>query len=462
MGAQFCCLSLLFLVAACGGPTANNGAFAPIQCGPAGECPAGMVCTAGGLCAVPYDAIQGSGNDTVDSGTPDGADAIDDVGALIDAAVDVGLMDADGEVTTPTTFCSESDKPVCKGNYVATCTGAGTAYKLLFCGENNRCEAGGCVAVICPRGQLTCSGKNVMKCPDDGASEPVKVQTCTTMAGCVSGVCKPNTCKKDDVVCGSSTSFTCQSGVVTESPCSSNQTCSVAAKGCVAEACTPTEAKCKDSTTAQVCNVDALGWTTQACPSGQGCFDGVCHPILADKSVADAGSTKDTATGQADGVIISTGDTLVGPQKDVQFTKPDEFSVTFSKTKTPGASDKPTVLDMPSASYSKFTQILTVSGDKDLFKIAIQVGKIEEYTTGPFTQVDGQAPDSVIMVNDSSNDQTQVQWIWKSADYDMELTEFGDINTGRIVGTFSSDLINTVDKTTKAYLTGGKFDIVHK
>lgn len=359
-----------------------------------------------------------------------------------------------------TSFCKESDKPVCKGNYVATCINAGTDYKLQFCGENNRCEAGECKPVVCPRGQLTCSGKNVMKCPDDGASEPVKVQTCTTMAGCVNGVCKPNTCKKDDVVCGTSTSFTCQSGVVTESPCASNQSCSVAGKGCVAQACTPTEAKCKDSKTAQVCNVDALGWTDQPCPSGQGCFNGICHPILTAKSTADAGSTtKDTATGQADGVVISTGDTLVGPQKDVQFSKADEFSVTFSKTKTPGADDKPIVFDMPSASYSKFTQILTVSGDKDLFKVEIQIGKIEEYATGPFTQVDGQAADSVIMVNDGSNDQTQVQWIWKSADYDMELTEFGEINSGRIVGTFSAELINTVDKTTKAWLVGGKFDI---
>jgi hypothetical protein len=372
------------------------------------------------------------------------------------------LLSACGSDTTAaaaTTFCKDTDKPVCKGNYLATCTNAGTAYTLQFCGEANRCEAGACVALTCPRGQLTCSGKNVMKCPDDGASEPVKVQTCTTMAGCVSGVCKPNTCKKDDVVCGTSTSFTCQSGVVTESPCASNQTCSVAAKGCVAQSCTPTEAKCKDGKTAQVCTVDGLGWTDQVCPAGQGCFGGVCHMTLTAKTVADAGSTKDTATGQADGVVISTGDTLVGPQTDVQFTKPDEFSVTFSKTKTPGASDQPFVASMPSASYSKFTQILTISGDKDLFKVEIQLGKVEEFTTGPFTQVDGQAPDSVILVNDGSNDQTQVQWIWKSADYDMELTDFGELSSGRIVGTFSAELMNQVDKTTKAYLVGGKFDI---
>ena len=63
------------------------------------------------------------------------------------------------------------------------------------------------------------------------------------------------------------------------------------------------------------------------------------------------------------------------------------------------------------------------------------------------------------MVNDGSNDQTQVQWIWKSADYDMELTDFGELSSGRIVGTFSAELMNQVDKTTKAYLVGGKFDI---
>ncbi len=44
------------------------------------------------------------------------------------------------------------------------------------------------------------------------------------------------------------------------------------------ETCPPTEVRCKDDTTAEVCPVKGDGWKLSPCPSGERCFDGYCAP----------------------------------------------------------------------------------------------------------------------------------------------------------------------------------------
>jgi len=371
----------------------------------------------------------------------------------------------------PTTFCKDGER-VCKGNNVAECTGGGKAYKVTFCGAKS-CSGGECKDPVCAKGQLTCTEGAVYRCPDDGLSDAAKIATCKTTnpaEKCNDGVCLPNACIKGDATkpadarCGDKTLFQCITGVWKATTCGSSQYCDTTAGGaCKDRACTPTQARCKDAKTAQTCTLNGSGWTDEACASGQRCDDGVCHLDVGGGTVADGGSTGTDASAAApgdagDSVSIGTGDTLVKPKKDVTFDAPDVFKVTFSKTKTPGAGDTVIKMDFPAASYLPVLKALQISGDKDLFKVELQVGPIDDFATGTYSQTGGQAGETKIYANDGTNDQRRVQWLWAAADYDIELTTFEDIG-GRVQGKFSAELIHTVDKKTKAYLVGGEFDI---
>lgn len=379
----------------------------------------------------------------------------------------VSLASACGEdapsSATPSQVCA-ANSVSCKGNYVATCAADGKSQQLQFCGASKYCAAGECKATVCPRGQLTCSGQDVLRCPDDGASEPTKVKTCKASEPCKDGACIPGVCpQKGAAWCGNATLFLCNDANVIEAiSCGADKICDVASKSCIARTCEPTSAQCKDAKTTEVCSIAGDSYKSSACPSGQGCVGGVCQVLLSGGTVTDAAGSASDGASVGDGVSIGTGDTLTKPKKDVVVQAPDVFKVIIAKTKAPGSGDATTAFDFASASYSKSTQLLTISGDKDLYKIEIQLGKMEEFQTGTFSQVGGEAADTKILVNDGSNDQTQVQWLYAAADYDLELTEFGDISTGRIVGTFSAELINTVDKKTPLYLIDGSFDIVRQ
>ncbi len=354
-------------------------------------------------------------------------------------------------------FCTDGQK-VCKGNYVATCASAGTAYTVEFCGSGAYCSGGACKPVICPKANVKCSEdkKSVLQCALDGSTDYAKIATCKTTETCKDGTCVGKTCKEGEAVCGSTTLFVCTNGLPKETVCGSDQLCSVTAKACQPRTCDAEKAVCKDAKTAQVCSLNGSAWKDQPCTAGQGCFDGLCHPIIAGSS--DAGSGGDAVVGEvSDGVNVGTGDVLVKPPKDIVTEAPNVFKVTFSKTKVPGAGDPEIVADFPSVLYLPSLQMLQISGDKELYKVEIQLAKVEEFATGPFTTVDAQAPDTLIQINDGTQPQG-VDWVWGSADYEIEITEFGD-SGGRVKGTFSAEMINLIDKKTKAWLTGGSFDI---
>lgn len=377
----------------------------------------------------------------------------------------------------PAKLCKDGDR-VCKGNYVAECATGGNAYKLTFCADKT-CNGGECKATVCSKGQLTCNDQNVMKCPDDGLTEASKIQTCKQTGNptekCNDGVCLPSACFKGDPAkslppdakCGNTTLYVCTNGVWGKGTvCGSNQFCDAAARACADRVCVPTQAQCKDDKTAQVCNSAGGAWVDQACPGSEGCFDGICHAKVAATGTTGSDATTSTADApvgeKQDTVAVGTGDTLVKPKKDVVFDAPDVFKVTFSKTKTPGAGDAETKFDFASAGYLPVLKALQVSGDKELFKIELQIGPMDDFTTTPtgssYTQAGGEMGETKIFCNDGTNDQTKVQWLWGAVDYDIVVDQFDDVG-GRISGKFSAELINQVDKKSKAYLTNGVFDI---
>lgn len=362
-------------------------------------------------------------------------------------------------------FCTEGAK-VCQGNYVATCVEGGKAYQLAFCGGSKFCSNGVCENVLCPKGKLSCGGpKNldVMKCPDDGASDATKVETCTK--ACKDGACLPEPCKKDEARCGASSLFVCTSGVWQETACTGDQICDTTQKACIARTCAPETKQCKDGKTAQTCSTKGDTWVNNACSAGQACYSGVCHAEVVGKSpdgTTDAGSTsQDTSSPGGSDASVSTDAPgfLDIPKKEVILQAPDTFKVILSETKQPAPGTEPKSFDA-TVFYSDSIKALQVSGDKDLFKIEISVGPIEEFTTGTFTALGGEAGESAIRMNDGTTDQTKIQWKYESVDYTVTIDEFGEAG-GRIKGKFSGEMLDATDpaKKKKLYLIDGVFDV---
>lgn len=360
----------------------------------------------------------------------------------------------------PATFCKDGDR-VCKGNYLATCSGGGTAYTLVFCGDKT-CNGGECKTPVCPKNQKTCDSKTaVLQCPADGLTEPttlVKCKTSSPVENCTDGACLPSACKADEARCGDKTLFVCTKGLWAQTACASNQYCDVASKSCKDRACTPTQQQCKDSKTYQLCDAAGAAWTDKACPAGEGCFDGVCHTIVASAAGAkdaSTGGTTDAPSGEtSDSVSIGTGDTLVKPKKDIDLGLPDVFKVTLGDAKAAGANDQELSMDFPSASYLAVLKALQISGNKDNIIIEVQIGPVEAFQTGTFSQVGGEASETLISMGDGSG-RAGGKHPWQAADYDVEITTFED-SGGRVIGTFSAELVNGKQKK---YLKNGVFDI---
>ncbi|MBM4344793.1 MAG: hypothetical protein FJ100_15610 [Deltaproteobacteria bacterium] len=360
----------------------------------------------------------------------------------------------------PATFCKDGDR-VCKGNYQATCTGGGTAYSLVFCGDKS-CQGGQCVATVCPKNQKTCDGKAaVLQCPADGLTEAttlVKCKAANPIEACNDGVCLPNACKADEARCGDKTLFVCTKGIWALTPCASNQYCDAAAKACKDRSCQPAQQQCKDGKTYQVCDAMGATWSDKPCPGGEGCFDGVCHTIVAAAAGAkdaSSGGTADAPSGEtSDSVSIGTGDTLVKPKKDIDLGVPDVFKVTLGDTKAAGPGDQELSMDFPGASFLPVLKALQISGNKDNIIIEVQIGPIEDFQTGTFSQVGGEAGETLVSMGDGSG-RAGGKHPWQSADYDIELTTFED-SGGRVIGKFSAELVNGKQKK---YLKNGVFDI---
>lgn len=372
------------------------------------------------------------------------------------AAVLVGC--GEESAAPATSFCSEG-QVVCKGNYTATCAG-GTAWTLGFCGSEKYCAAGVCQPVLCKKGKRSCDGKDVLECPPNGDSVATKVATCAKNEQCDDGVCKPATCSEGDVLCGAQSAFVCGSGVWQKNLCGDTQLCSVSGKGCVARTCEPETVQCKSDRVAQTCSKDGTVWVDQSCAGS--CQAGICVPKLASSSSKDA-STGDAPVGTSDGISIGTGDTLVKPPKDAELEAPDVFKVVFSKTKNPGPEAQTLDMTFVSGSYLSGLSALQISGDDtSLNKIELMVVPIDDLATGAFTTAGGEAPETMVVMNDATFVPTEdAQWLWSAEEYEIYIDEFGEPDGGRIKGTFSAVLVNALDGS-KAYLLDGQFDVARK
>lgn len=359
--------------------------------------------------------------------------------------------------TTPgpvATFCQEGSV-VCVGNATATCIESGKAYGVASCGESKYCAGGKCQAVICEKGKRSCSGNTVMACPDNGAADATAAQTCGGSTVCKAGVCVPASCTDGAKSCGWKTLLECKGGTYKETACGTGQVCNAASPKCVARQCVPGARQCLTSTAAQACNATGTAWVGQSCAAGQGCYDGVCHSLVVgkDPDSPDASTGKDVTAG--DGTVqTDTPTTLDVPKKDIDWEPLDLFEVTISQT--PDTTGQKIKFGFAGANYLSTIQMLQITGDEGLNKLELQIAKVDEYITGTFTMVGGEAPEANVLMNDGSNDQATLQWLYQASDYTIQIDEFGAPG-GRVKGSFTAELTNALDNSL-IYLNGS-FDV---
>ncbi|GEM_PF-2533039 len=357
-------------------------------------------------------------------------------------------------------FCTEGTK-TCAGNYLATCIDGGKAFKLSFCGESRFCStksgAAQCKSTACEKGALSCDGKKVVECPADGSTPASPLKTCGAGDKCLGGSCVPEKCTDGDMRCGWRRVLACKGGAWKVTKCSGKDICS--ANKCVPRSCTPAKAQCKSESEAQVCNVTGSGWNTSSCKAGDKCYDGICHREVkggsAGGTVADGGGGKQDAG--SSGKVDVPGFLDVG-KKETSFEEPDEFSVIIHETPNPPSSIIPKEFTILSAQFLDQEKTVQISADEGLFKLEIHVGKLEEFQTGTFTAVGGEAEDSTLLMNDGTTDQSQVQWKYQSTDYSITITDFEGVD-GRIKGKFSAEMGDATKQGAKIYLVDGKFNI---
>lgn len=362
-------------------------------------------------------------------------------------------------------FCTEGTKS-CEGNYLATCIDGGKSYKLSFCGESRFCTTSSgtaqCKSTVCEKGALTCDGTKVMECPADGSSTETQVKQCGAGDKCLGGACVPATCKDGDVRCGWRRVLTCNGGAWTSTVCTGKQICS--AGKCVERACTPHTAKCASSAEASICTVSGDGYSPNKCAVGDKCYDGICHREVkgsesgggATDSGASSGGESDA--GSSSGGVDVPGFLEVGSSSGGGLEKPDKLSFIFSDTATPPAGSIPLEFSISSANFLDINKMLQITGDEGLFKIELQIAKLEEFQTGTYTAIGQEAPDTVILMNDGTTDQDKVQWKYQSTEYSVTVTDFEAVD-GRIKGTFNCELGDATQQGKVKYIVDGKFDI---
>jgi hypothetical protein len=387
--------------------------------------------------------------------------------ALVLSVLLGALLGACGGTTpTPssvTTFCTDG-KVTCIGNVLATCVG-GKAYQTSSCGENKYCSAGQCQDIHCEKGSLTCSGPDLMQCPSNGSTDPGKLQTCAN--GCTKGACVPASCKDGDTLCGWRTVLTCSGGSWKPTPCANGQLCTVSGKvaSCVDRTCAPDSVQCKSKDVAQVCSTMGDKFTDKACGAGNGCFDGVCHPLVKGQEPDATTGGTDTSSGADTDSATSGKDTGHGSfdagGKDVVLEQNDILKVIVSEKADPGSGVAPVEFELASATWNDGLKMLQLTGTVGLNKIEIQLAKIDEFSTGSFTAAGGEAPDSAIFYNDGTSIDPKTQWKFGAADYTITIDTFGAPG-GRVIGSFSATMADTEVKGKKIYFVDGVFDIARK
>ncbi|MBU6161331.1 MAG: SUMF1/EgtB/PvdO family nonheme iron enzyme, partial [Myxococcales bacterium] len=171
---------------------------------------------------------------------------------------------------------------------VITCGRDGTEELEAPCGSEQLCveEAGdaSCVDVLCAPFEIGCSSaQTAFACDELGVSRTEF--DCGEARYCDAGVCKPQVCEADTVVCDGNLVVTCDAlgAQATVLACTETDACRESAAGCVCvdgvceeRVCTPGTGRCVGAA-AQSCSADGLGYEDPVtCDADELCVAGAC------------------------------------------------------------------------------------------------------------------------------------------------------------------------------------------
>ena len=392
--------------------------------------------------------------------------------ALLAGCSDDAGGDASG-ATCSETRC-EAGAVGCFGNAVWTCDADGLGWDKEGCGALEACIDGACVDRECLiPGKRECDegGEGGTVCSDDGMS--IETFACNedepgfVALTCVAGVC-PHACVDGEKTCGHRTLLVCQGGDWTEVSCGGSKLCVEDTEGarCVDWACQPGTATC-DNGNSVTCDAEGRAETVTACSDMEICESGhcvtaTCAEIEAGEAGAQPISVDDPtpdASGGADG-----GETPedAGPEEVAPHPGLEPISrIDFKLNGIPNTFDLAAMAD-----YSEAESRLVISGSDGSRKLEINLGAVEPFSVGVWTDTDDSETVVAVCYHDGTANETppdgagcSVGFSHAAILYSLEIaTNNGD--GSRVTGTFSTSLIDTLG--TQLDFTEGTFDVLHK
>lgn len=356
----------------------------------------------------------------------------------------------------------------CLGRVVRNCSEDGTEYQYELC-FNSMCKNGLCQSAPCfEPDKSECVGPTTRRMCLPTMSAETEVE-CEAGSICVAGACVPSACSPNAKACGWKATLVCAADGTSwqNTACTENQYCDPDSFACtdMNAFCVdnPGGATCVDLQTAGVCN--NLGkLVTSTCTGDQVCVDGFCQEKVCGKSYGSP--TEDTTSPDqtqlpdiTDTTSIDQADTTVElPPLDIPpLEKPAKAWVTITGGMFSG--EKISFTSGKSANYVVKDTDLQIGMAKGMYLLELHFQGIEEGVVGHFTSAEPGSVAVLILFNDGTNEQTEVQWEFQASAYDVTLDAFEAVG-GRVQGSFSGTLQSEGGEVLE--LTDGYFDVPRK
>ncbi len=342
----------------------------------------------------------------------------------------------------------DCDTSVCVGNYVRSCSEDGKQYEYDLC-FNQTCKNGVCTDAACLEpGKRECkTASEYDLCLPNMAMLTTK--ECAEGTKCASGACVPETCNAGDLACGWKALLTCgDDGAWSKADCADGEYCDESAKGCtpVDSFCTanPLGAYCQDLEYSLQC--DEFGKLQQVkCDKEEFCVGGFCQAEAC--NITYQGTSGPDATGGPDvaplvDVIDNTIEELINidmadPPEAPPLEKAPKAVITLN-----GGEFEMWELKFSSAMQANYVykdEALQISMASGLFLMEVHFQGIEEGVVGSFSSEEPGSVNVLMLFNDGTTDQEEVQWKWSSISFNATLDQFEGPG-GWIHGTFSGTL----------------------
>lgn len=330
---------------------------------------------------------------------------------------------------------------VCVGHAVQTCAPDGQRFIYTACGDQQRCDAGACVARQCTTlGRSTCATvTSVERCKDDGSG--LETIACADDETCKDGACVPTVCAGEADRCTDHGLVRCQDNAWVQDNCAAPQLCVVSGGGtarCTAPVCTPEARRC-DGDTVKVCDARGMSETTEACAGGEVCVDGGCQVAVCGvdgADTSDAGDTTDTIDGETS-----------EPKSQILFTL-NGVASTFDLSAF--------------ATFDSGKRTVTIHAQKSTRELELKLTPAPLTVSGSFSS-EVFNPVKVVVCYDEGGSPANFEecegYTHRSVAYDLEITRNDGVG-GRLVGTFSATLED--QNTDQIQLQAGQIDVKYR